>query len=135
MNGPSPELRDWINSKVLEYIPRDRVVQGDKIVFRCPVCGDSKRNSLKKRGYYYTRTASYHCFNCDVSMGGMKFLEFLSGEDYGTLRKEYFQMTFDGKHFSSASGSGKCAQSASSRSPKFRRFTELTPMGSPMPRL
>lgn len=106
MNGLSPELRDWINSKVIEYIPRDRIVQGDKMIFRCPVCGDSKKSTTKKRGYYYTRTASYHCFNCDVSMGGMKFLEFLSGEDYASLRKEYFRMTFDGNHFSSASGTG-----------------------------
>ena len=102
----SPELRDWINEKVLEYIPRDRIVQGDKIVFRCPICGDSKRNTLKKRGYYYTRTASYHCFNCDTTLGGMKFLETLSGEDYSSLREEYFRMTFDGRHFNSVSSGG-----------------------------
>ena len=101
----TPELKEWINEKILEYIPRDRVVQGDKIMFRCPICGDSKRNSLKKRGYYYTKTASYHCFNCEANLGGMKFLEVLSGEDYASLREEYFRMTFDGKHFNSVSGS------------------------------
>ena len=106
MNRISPELKEWVNSKILEYLPRDRVVQGDKIVFRCPICGDSRKNSLKKRGYYYTRTASFHCFNCDANLSGMKFLEILSGEDYATLKQEYFRMTFDGKHFTSASGSG-----------------------------
>ena len=102
----SPEFRDWLNQKILDYIPHDRIVQGDKIVFRCPICGDSKRNRLKKRGYWYTRNASFHCFNCDANMSGMKLLEILSGEDYLALKEEYFRMMFDGKHFTSVSGNG-----------------------------
>lgn len=97
------ELRDWINEEITPYLPTDRVRQGDKILFRCPICGDSKKSATKKRGYYYLKTASYHCFNCDVSLGGMKLLQALSGEDYEDIKSRYFRTLFDGKHFNSLS--------------------------------
>lgn len=93
------EFREWLNGKVLQYLPKERQKQGDKILCRCPLCGDSKKNSFKKRGYYYLKTGTYHCFNCDASVTGMKLLEMLSGENYETLRREYLKMAFDGKHF------------------------------------
>lgn len=46
-----------------------------QIIFRCPLCGDSKKNRLKKRGYYYRRTGSFHCFNCEASLSGFSFLK------------------------------------------------------------
>ena len=98
----SIEFRDWVNERALEYLPVDRIKQGDKIMVKCPLCGDSKKNALRKRGYYYLKTASYHCFNCGESMSGMKLLERLSGTDYAELKKQYFKMTFDGKHFNTA---------------------------------
>jgi len=94
-----PDFRDWVNDKVLSFLPVQRQLVGDKYIFRCPLCGDSKRNSLKKRGYYYLKTASYYCFNCGESMTGMKLLERLSGEDYQTLRDEYVKKMYDGRHF------------------------------------
>lgn len=97
------EFREWLNDKVLYYLPKERQKQGDKILCRCPICGDSKKNSLKKRGYYYLKTGTYHCFNCDITVTGMKLLEMLSGESYGELKQEYIKMTFDGKHFDSRS--------------------------------
>ena len=103
------ELRDWVNDQILTYLPLDRIRQGDKLLFRCPICGDSKKNASKKRGYYYLKTASYHCFNCDANLTGMKLLEFLSGEEYGDLKKKYFRTLFDGKHFSSLSSQGNFA--------------------------
>lgn len=95
----SVEFREWLNGKVLQYLPKERQRQGDKILCRCPLCGDSRKNSFKKRGYYYLRTGTYHCFNCDATVTGMKLLETLSGEDYDTLKQEYLKMMFDGKHF------------------------------------
>lgn len=43
--------------------------------FRCPICGDSKRNRGKKRGYIY-RTEGYrfHCHNCTSSAPFRTFL-------------------------------------------------------------
>ena len=97
------ELRDWINDEIMPFLPVDRIRQGDKIVFRCPICGDSKKNSTKKRGYYYLKTASYHCFNCDASLSGMKLLQVFSGEDYTDVKSRFFKSMFDGKHFNSLS--------------------------------
>jgi hypothetical protein len=95
----SVEFRDWVNDKVIDYLPKNSIRTGDKINCRCPLCGDSKKNVMKKRGYYYLKTASYHCFNCDASLTGMKLLEHLSGSDYTSLRNEYMKMMYDGKHF------------------------------------
>lgn len=97
------ELRDWINDQILPYLPVDRVRQGDKILFRCPICGDSKKSSTKKRGYYYLKTASYHCFNCDANLSGMKLLQAFSGEDYADIKGRFFKSMFDGNHFNSLS--------------------------------
>lgn len=99
----SVEFRDWVNDKILQYLPVDRVKSGNKLMFRCPLCGDSKKNSMKKRGYYYLETCSYYCFNCGESMSGMRLLEHLSGEDYASLKDEYIRMTYDGNHFDSIS--------------------------------
>lgn len=97
------ELRDWINEEILPYLPTDRDRQGDKLVFRCPICGDSKKSKTKKRGYYYLNTASYHCFNCDANMSGMKLLQVFSGDDYNEIKSRFFKMMFDGKHFNALS--------------------------------
>jgi len=47
-------------------------VNGDTFNFRCPVCGDSKKDPNKKRGFFYWDTKNnkgyrYKCFNCNVS--------------------------------------------------------------------
>ena len=86
------DYQSYINEKVLEYLPTDRMKAGDSIAIRCPFCGDSKKSSLKKRGYYTPSKGLYHCFNCDVSMSAMKLLEALSGNDYESIRKEYLKL-------------------------------------------
>ncbi len=93
----SPDYIAWINEKVLEYLPTDKIRTSDKYMFRCPICGDSKKNALKKRGCYYLRNASYYCFNCGVSMTGLKFLSVLSGENSDDIRAEYIRLKYNGK--------------------------------------
>ena len=55
--------------------------------FRCPYCGDSKKDKFKARGYLYSKDTSmlYHCHNCGVSKSGEKFLQDQDNELY----KEY----------------------------------------------
>jgi hypothetical protein len=55
--------------------------------FRCPICGDSKKNKLKTRGYVYRHKASlfFYCQNCSASMPLGKLIKVL---DY-TLFDEY----------------------------------------------
>lgn len=88
----SYEYLQFLNDRILEYLPADRVVTGDKINFRCPICGDSHKSVTKKRGFWYTRNASYYCFNCGVGMSGIRFLQVLSGHDYEDIKREFVKL-------------------------------------------
>lgn len=61
-------------------------------IFRCPMCGDSKKNKNKKRGYIYSSKDKYmvKCHNCGVSLTFKKFLKQL---DFN-LHKEYIYENF-----------------------------------------
>ena len=52
-------------------------VQSDLYNFRCPICGDSKKNKTKTRGYLYTIKAdvNFRCHNCGASMTFSNFLK------------------------------------------------------------
>lgn len=82
----------FINERLLDYLPTDRIKSGDSLVFRCPFCGDSHKSAIKKRGYYTPRKGIYHCFNCDVSMSGYKLLEALSGNDFFHIKEDYIKL-------------------------------------------
>lgn len=88
----SYEYIQFINEKVLEYLPRDRVRIGDKVNVRCPLCGDSHKSAIKKRGWYYLQNASYYCFNCSTGMSGIRLLQVLSGQDYDEIKREYLRL-------------------------------------------
>lgn len=73
MMGGRLELFNKVNNKLYK--------------FRCPVCGDSKTNKFKTRGYIYERKGhySFHCHNCSASM---RFDFFLKKIDH-TLYLDY----------------------------------------------
>ena len=86
------EYIQFLNEKVLEFLPHNYVKIGDKLNMRCPICGDSKKSATKRRGWYYMKNASFYCFNCSTGMSGIKFLEFISGNSYADIRKEYMKL-------------------------------------------
>jgi len=47
--------------------------------FRCPICGDSKKNKSKMRGYLYAMKAdvNFKCHNCGASMTFSSFIKHL----------------------------------------------------------
>jgi len=49
----------------------------DLFNFRCPICGDSKKNKLRARGYIYRKNNDYFytCHNCRASTTFSKFLK------------------------------------------------------------
>jgi transcription elongation factor Elf1 len=55
--------------------------------FSCPLCGDSKKNVLKARGYVYKKGNNlfYSCKNCGIGTSIGKLLEQVDG----SLYKEY----------------------------------------------
>ena len=52
---------------LLKILPEGEFHQnGDEFVFRCPFCGDSKRDNKKRRFGYNIVKDSAHCFNCGI---------------------------------------------------------------------
>lgn len=94
MQQLSYEYIQFLNEKILQYLPASHVKVGDKINLRCPLCGDSHKSATKKRGWIYLKNASFYCFNCSTGMSGIKFLQYISGEAYEDIRKEYIKLCF-----------------------------------------
>lgn len=61
--------------------------------FRCPFCGDSKKNKLKARGYFYPvgQSMFYRCHNCGE---GRSIANFLKDLDHG-LHAQYIFEAFN----------------------------------------
>lgn len=92
-NCYSYEYLSFLREKILLYLPHNFINIGGKYKGRCPFCGDSKKSASKKRGYWYAdNDCSYYCFNCGVSMPGIKLLEALSGQEYDELKREYVRL-------------------------------------------
>lgn len=88
----SYEHIQFLDEKMLMYLPSGYVRVGNKVNFRCPFCGDSKKSLTKKRGWLYLDSASYFCFNCSTSMSGIQFLKALAGPDYQSIHQEYVRL-------------------------------------------
>jgi hypothetical protein len=93
--------KTWINyvdGKVWENLPASSLKSRNntEITFRCPICGDSKKNKLKKRGYFYRRTGSFHCFNCEANMTGYDFLKAICPPDvFDRIIQDYKVLNFN----------------------------------------
>ena len=62
---------------------------------RCIICGDSTKNKLKTRGYFYGKSnkLNYKCHNCSASMSFGSFLKDLDGN---LFRQYLFESYADG---------------------------------------
>lgn len=60
---------------------------------RCPICGDSSKNKLKTRGYFYRRKADlfFTCHNCGTSMSMGNFLKTVDPSLYREYQMERFK--------------------------------------------
>ena len=89
-------LKSFINDKVWDALPSPKVRVGNMYNFRCPICGDSRKSQTKRRGYFYTDTCSFFCFNCQASMSGWKFIQFLMKDaDAEALKAEYAKIMLE----------------------------------------
>ena len=63
--------------------------------FRCPICGDSRKNRRSMRGWYYVATDSYHCFNAGCpangSVSGVELVAQLTGSTPAAVKSEFFR--------------------------------------------
>lgn len=60
---------------------------------RCPFCGDSRKNKLKARGYFYRKRSniSYVCHNCHASMSLGNFLKSQDASLYRQYQLERYK--------------------------------------------
>lgn len=61
--------------------------------FRCPVCGDSKKNKSKMRGYIYRRKNDllFTCHNCNLTWPFAKFLDYVDHAVYMEYKLALFR--------------------------------------------
>jgi transcription elongation factor Elf1 len=86
----------FVSSKLEQF----RQKQTDLYNFRCPYCGDSKKNKLKARGYVYRKSNDYFfiCHNCGKSTTFAKFLEHVDGTSYKQYVLERYATGETGHH-------------------------------------
>jgi 5S rRNA maturation endonuclease (ribonuclease M5) len=63
---------------------------GTKFHARCAICGDSKKNSFKKRFHldWQGGNPRYHCFNCDAKGGFLRLYTIINRCTYEEAKKE-----------------------------------------------
>ena len=82
---------DLVDSKYINLVSsrlqKFKRVKPNLYNFRCPICGDSKKNKSKTRGYLYTIKAdvNFKCHNCGSSMTFSSFLKKIDT----TMHKQY----------------------------------------------
>lgn len=93
--------KSWINyvvEQVWNNLPASSMKSrnNSEFIFRCPICGDSKKNRLKKRGYFYKSTGTFHCFNCDTTLTGYAFLKSICTDDvFDRIVQDYKVLNFN----------------------------------------
>ena len=85
--------------------------------FRCPICGDSKKNKSKTRGYLYNIKAdiNFRCHNCGASMTFSNFLKELDP----VIHKQYVFERF--KNNSTGRGTVVEEPTFNFETPKFKK--------------
>ena len=75
MNHVDSKFINLISPKLQKF----KRVKSDLYNFRCPICGDSKKNKSKMRGYLYAMKAdvNFKCHNCGASMTFSSFIKHL----------------------------------------------------------
>ena len=88
---------DWIDQKYIGLISnrvqRFKRVNSTLYNLRCPLCGDSKTNKYKARGYVMDKPvvgALYYCHNCHVSISLGNFLKHIDSSLAEQYKREKF---------------------------------------------
>ena len=96
---------DHVDSKFIGLISsrleKFKRVKNTLYNFRCPICGDSKKNKSKTRGYLYTVKANtnFKCHNCGASMSFNNFLKQVDPVIHKQYTMEKFKSGYTGRNF------------------------------------
>ena len=76
--------------KIAGSLPRFEKVKDGVYKFRCPFCGDNKKNPNKRSGYFYiiNNSQNYRCFKCNHRSSLKNVLRGLKPELYREYMKE-----------------------------------------------
>lgn len=93
----------WLEEKYINLLAHKLLLfkrqKQNLYVFRCPICGDSKKNRSKTRGGFYLPSGSdsYNmgCFNCGASMKFGNFLRLIDPVLYNEYSVEYYKARND----------------------------------------
>ena len=116
---------DHIDSKFIGLISskleKFKRVKANLYNFRCPICGDSKKNKSKTRGYIYAVKANtnFKCHNCSASMSLNNFLKQVDPVIQKQYTMEKFKSGHTGRNFVIDEPEFKF------ESPKFKRKLKL----------
>ena len=85
----STEKNEEYIQKLAPFLPKFEKVKDGVYKFRCPFCGDSKKNPHKRSGYFYiiNNDQNYRCFKCNHRSSLKNVLRVLKPELY----MEYMQ--------------------------------------------
>ena len=74
----------FITSELANRLELFKKIESGIFNFRCPVCGDSRKNKTKARGYLLNFKSNfiYKCHNCDCAVSFSVFLEILDKSLY-----------------------------------------------------
>ena len=86
-----------ISSRLLKF----KRVKPNLYNFRCPICGDSKKNRNKARGYFYQvkNNTNFKCHNCGVNISFNNFLKEIDSTTHKEYTFEKFKEGHTGKNF------------------------------------
>ena len=96
---------DHVDSKFIGLISpklqKFKRVKPDLYNFRCPICGDSKKNKSKTRGYLYAvkTNVNFKCHNCGASMSLNNFLKTVDPYVHKQYTFEKFKDGHTGRNF------------------------------------
>jgi hypothetical protein len=97
---------DFIDVKYINLISpklkKFKKIKSNLFNFRCPICGDSKKNKNKSRGYFYQikNNTNYKCHNCGVNISFNNFLKKIYPETHKEYILEKYKNGVSGKNFS-----------------------------------
>lgn len=88
---------------------------------RCPICGDSKKNKSRARGYFYSvkNNTNYKCHNCGINVSLNNFLKTFDSVLHQEYCLEKYSSGFTGKNFTAE------APKFDFQKPKFRTRLNL----------
>jgi predicted RNA-binding Zn-ribbon protein involved in translation (DUF1610 family) len=96
---------DYVDVKYINLISarleKFKKVKNNLYNFRCPICGDSKKNRNKTRGYLYQvkNNTNFKCHNCGVNISFNNFLKELDTATHKQYTFEKFKEGHTGRNF------------------------------------